>query len=379
MYPFETRFEMFNQPKDYCPIFENSPIPTVLTDQDLKILWSNPAAHTRYPSLSLPGGLSLLFPTGQVPIFRTMLFKNKTPFIRQFPLSDAAAVFTPFEGGCMIQVVSTQYETQQSPLAGSDLLIANLNSQLRLPLSGIFSSVSSVARMPEVQDNERIDHLTRQINGYGYQLLRFSINVTAYLRYVAGIEKIAPMRINLCEWLKSLCHAAGMLTSSVDITLTSRLGEEPVFLNADADKLSAAVLQVIANSCRFSREGNAIEVSLTATKDAAIITVCDQGLGIPAHLVDRVFEPFFSYDHGGRPFSGAGLGLSIAYYIVAQHHGAIALSSTLGEGTTVVIRLPLADAENLTLHSAPQATDLLLDRFSSLHILLSDVCGVPTP
>ncbi len=172
---------MFSQAKESCSIFENSPIPTVLTDQELSILWSNNTARARYPSLMLPGGLSLLFPTDQVGLFRTMLLKNKMPVIHQLPVLDSHVVFSPFEGGCLIQFIYPKFNAEPIALAGTDLLIAILNSQMRTPLSGIFSSVSSIARMPEVQENERIDQLTRQINGCGYQLLRFSMDTIAYL------------------------------------------------------------------------------------------------------------------------------------------------------------------------------------------------------
>ncbi|MBK7120451.1 MAG: ATP-binding protein [Comamonadaceae bacterium] len=105
------------------------------------------------------------------------------------------------------------------------------------------------------------------------------------------------------------------------------------------------LLNLLSNAQRYAYPigaGGRVEVELSAdppgTTDGYRITVRDFGQGIPPENLPRIFEPFFTT---GRGQGGSGLGMSIVHTIVTAHmKGAIAITSTLGEGTTVVMHLP---------------------------------------
>jgi signal transduction histidine kinase len=104
-------------------------------------------------------------------------------------------------------------------------------------------------------------------------------------------------------------------------------------------QLSHAGKQIrFVNACDASRPGDAVEVvSVLEREDIVHIEVRDAGTGIPDELRERVFEPFFTTK---QPGEGTGLGLPLVYNIVSDHGGVIAIESTTGVGTTVIVRLP---------------------------------------
>jgi two-component system sensor histidine kinase VicK len=109
----------------------------------------------------------------------------------------------------------------------------------------------------------------------------------------------------------------------------------------DRDKVKQVLINVIQNAYKFTGPGNSITVSLKDTGTAAVIRVRDDGIGIPAADVERVFERFYRVDKArSRDFGGTGLGLPIAREIIDAHGGTISLTSEPEQGTEVCITLP---------------------------------------
>ena len=117
----------------------------------------------------------------------------------------------------------------------------------------------------------------------------------------------------------------------------------------DADRLTRVLENLLANAVKYSPAGSAVEVRLvresTPDGEAALLSVADQGVGIPADDLPFVFERFRRGGNVAGRIAGTGIGLWGSQRVVAQHGGAIAIESTEGHGTTVIVRLPLAEAE----------------------------------
>ena len=111
---------------------------------------------------------------------------------------------------------------------------------------------------------------------------------------------------------------------------------------ADKRSLSQIMLNLVSNAIKFTKRGGKITVSARADADNLTVQVEDTGVGIGSEDLPRIGDPFFqarsSYD---RHHDGTGLGLSIVKGLLGLHGGDMALSSKLGEGTRVTIRLPL--------------------------------------
>jgi signal transduction histidine kinase len=113
----------------------------------------------------------------------------------------------------------------------------------------------------------------------------------------------------------------------------------------DADRLTRVLENLVANAVKYSPAGSTVVVRVdreeTPDGPLAVLSVADQGVGIPAADRPHIFERFRRGGNVAGRFVGSGLGLWGSQRIVAQHGGTIAIDSTEGKGTTVTVRLPL--------------------------------------
>lgn len=127
---------------------------------------------------------------------------------------------------------------------------------------------------------------------------------------------------------------------------------EPLYVKADREKVMQAVINVLANAYKYSPDGGDVEivVELLCENDAVSlptmvsINVTDHGIGMSPEQVERVGERFYRADKGGG-IPGTGLGMSIVKEVMALHHGQLAIRSQLGAGSTIMLRMPLAQGK----------------------------------
>ncbi len=130
-------------------------------------------------------------------------------------------------------------------------------------------------------------------------------------------------------------------TAERGIDLALEVGGELPAMEGDSEQVEALVARLVENAVAATPAGGRIVVGVSAVEGAALrLTVADTGRGIPAELLDRVFDPFFSTSQA----PGAGLGLSLAHGIVDAHHGRIEVASEPGRGTTFTVHFPATAA-----------------------------------
>ena len=116
---------------------------------------------------------------------------------------------------------------------------------------------------------------------------------------------------------------------------------EPVTVRGDADRLKQLFLNLVENAIKYTQTDGHVSVSIARDGSDAVVAVRDDGVGIDAADLPRVFERFYRADRArSRDPGGSGLGLSIAQWVAGEHGGSLALESRLGEGTMVTVRLP---------------------------------------
>ncbi|MET0908303.1 MAG: ATP-binding protein, partial [Ilumatobacteraceae bacterium] len=124
----------------------------------------------------------------------------------------------------------------------------------------------------------------------------------------------------------------------------------------DRRQLISALGNLVENAVKYSEPGGHVQIRVRVEGRFAELMVADQGIGIPAADHDRIFERFYRVDKGrGRDTGGTGLGLAIVRHIATSHGGEVLVSSAEGEGSTFVIRLPLAKAPDRTVGPGPQS------------------------
>lgn len=218
--------------------------------------------------------------------------------------------------------------------------------------------------------------LLKQISNQCYKTMRATTNLTNYMQYENVDVPIRFEKVNINQFVKDLCERIGRFVRRTDIAFEYRICPETIVSEIDADKLSVAVFNLIANSCLYTRPGNEITVSLTKNLNNFIITVVDKGEGIAPEIQPRVFEPFYSYDRNGSPGCGMGLGLPIVKRVADIHNGTCVLTSEWNVGTTVAMQFPIVEGDiGSTVESVITGPD---SRFSPLFLYLSDVCDINT-
>ncbi|EHJ52956.1 cell wall metabolism sensor histidine kinase VicK [Streptococcus macacae] len=117
--------------------------------------------------------------------------------------------------------------------------------------------------------------------------------------------------------------------------------EDSVWIEIDTDKMTQVIDNILNNAIKYSPDGGTITVTIQTTDTQLILSISDEGLGIPKKDLPLIFDRFYRVDKArSRAQGGTGLGLAIAKEIVKQHHGYIWASSDEGEGSTFTIVLP---------------------------------------
>jgi signal transduction histidine kinase len=130
-----------------------------------------------------------------------------------------------------------------------------------------------------------------------------------------------------------------------NIEIEKNLADGLPFVPADIQKLNHLFMNIILNAAQ-AMKGNGkliFKTDLCPKKDGILIKISDTGPGIPKNILPQIFDPFFTTKEEGM---GTGLGLSIVYGIVEDHGGEITAESKPGEGTTFMIKLPLANKDH---------------------------------
>jgi two-component system NtrC family sensor kinase len=132
-----------------------------------------------------------------------------------------------------------------------------------------------------------------------------------------------------------------------EITVDKQYGQFPPIM-ADATQLRQVFLNIILNSCEAMHKGGIVTITTAFSekrKKAVRVAITDNGSGIDEKDLSKIFDPFFTSKE-----QGTGLGLSVVYGIISSHHGTVQVKSKVGEGTTIIIRLPVETMETETNH-----------------------------
>jgi signal transduction histidine kinase len=163
-------------------------------------------------------------------------------------------------------------------------------------------------------------------------------------RLQTGRMELKPEDLDLDALVARVVETAQVLTEEQTITLQADAGPLPA--RGDAARLEQVLLNLLTNALAYAADSGRIEVRLGRQAEDAHIEVQDSGPGIPPEELPRIFT---RYHRGSRSDQrregGLGLGLFIAHQIVTAHGGRIEVASTVGEGTTFTVRLPLLDGE----------------------------------
>ena len=220
--------------------------------------------------------------------------------------------------------------------------VAAVSHELRTPLAVICSAGENLAD-GVVADGPQVKRYGSLIESEGRRLHDMVERVLEF----AGVTSDAPPRAHAdVDVARVIDDAVGGLRSEardrgVTINVQSN-GSLPV-VRGDADALRSAVQNIVGNAVKYSGAGTIVDIGTGVSGSTVQIRVVDRGLGIDADDLPHVFKPF----HRGRraveaQVRGAGIGLSVVRHVIDAHGGDVRIDSRPGDGTTVVVSLPVA-------------------------------------
>jgi signal transduction histidine kinase len=211
--------------------------------------------------------------------------------------------------------------------------VATVTHDLKTPLA-LIRVVGETIGMGRYTSDNQIDEYGRLLRAEATRLTLRIDNLLAYARAADALAAHRFDRVDLLDVIHESIHRAGARLSAFDVEVHVA---DAVLVAGDHAALVQVLDNLLDNAMKYSAEIRRIAISATTEDGFAVVAVADRGIGIASADRGRVFEKFFRARTGR---SGSGLGLAIAQKIVTAHHGRIDLTSELGVGTTVTVRLP---------------------------------------
>jgi CheY-like chemotaxis protein len=204
------------------------------------------------------------------------------------------------------------------------------------------------------------------------QLTRLLDDLLDVGRITSGKIVLRKERIGLGQALASAIEASRPLIDSLGHHLTVTQPDQPIELDGDGARLSQVFANLLNNAAKYTDRGGRIAVEVAREGDQAVVHVRDNGIGIQAAQLPRLFEMFSQGDQPtGRGHGGLGVGLALARQLVELHGGSIeARSAGLGTGSEFTVRLPVARPRATPPASLPRPEPLRAER--PLRILVAD-------
>jgi len=221
--------------------------------------------------------------------------------------------------------------------------VANVSHELKTPLASI-QAYSETLLNGALEDEDNNRNFVQTISRQADRLHALIQDMLSLAKFESREEVFDLTTVDIAE-VVSLClerHDRQARQEKVGLQATGPEGA--VYVLADGEALQQILDNLIDNAIKYSSPGDQVEVYWTREDQMLIAEVSDTGIGIAPEDQDRVFERFYRVDKArSREMGGTGLGLAIVKHLVNACQGEVELRSTLGEGTTFTIRLPLAD------------------------------------
>ena len=218
--------------------------------------------------------------------------------------------------------------------------LSNISHELRTPLTSIIAYVETLqdGAIDDPENNQRFLGIIRRnaerMNGLIADIAELSLIET-------GNVSLDPRDVKLSPVVDEIFAALSAKAAARKVALVNRVPSD-VSVRADSMRLEQMLTNLVDNAIKFNRENGTVNVTFTGSGNKSLISVIDSGEGIVPENLQRIFERFYRIDRGRtRKVCGTGLGLAIVKHLARLHGGEVFVTSTLGQGTTFSVELPL--------------------------------------
>ena len=248
------------------------------------------------------------------------------------------------ESGFISGLVAVLHDTteQEKEERERRLFVSNVSHELRTPLTSVKSYLEALDE-GALYDPVAPDFIKVSLDETN-RMMRMVTDLLHLSRIDNASSRLDVELINFTAFITFILNRFDKMRSQDEEKKYELVRDYPinsVWIEIDTDKMTQVIDNILNNAIKYSPDGGKITVSMKTTEDQMILSIKDQGLGIPKQDLPKIFDRFYRVDRArSRAQGGTGLGLAIAKEIIKQHNGFIWAKSEYGKGSTFTIVLP---------------------------------------
>ena len=248
------------------------------------------------------------------------------------------------ESGFISGLVAVLHDTteQEKEERERRLFVSNVSHELRTPLTSVKSYLEALDE-GALYDPVAPDFIKVSLNETNH-MMRMVTDLLHLSRIGNATSHLNVELSNFTAFITFILNRFDKMRSQDEDKKYELVRDYPinsVWIEIDTDKMTQVIDNILNNAIKYSPDGGKITVSMKTTDDQMILSISDQGLGIPKEDLPKIFDRFYRVDKArSRAQGGTGLGLAIAKEIIKQHNGFIWAKSEYGKGSTFTIVLP---------------------------------------
>jgi two-component system, OmpR family, phosphate regulon sensor histidine kinase PhoR len=338
------------------------PDPVMVLDREGRVLAFNPQARLMAPALRRgePASLAVRVPEIVEAIRRAAASSEpqRVEFFERVPVDrwfagcvtpvELAGTAPGFERGLVLVSVQDLTPLRRVEEMRADF-VANASHELRTPLASLSGFIDTL-QGPARDDTAARERFVGIMKVQARRMARLIDDLLSLSRIELNAHVQPHTSADVVSVVRQVADALQVLAQERGVTIAINPPGEPLVVLGDRDELTRVFENLIENALKYGGGGKRVDITLERADTAdghgeAVVAVRDYGAGIPAEHLPRLTERFYRVDVGhSRAEGGTGLGLALVKHILNRHRGRLQIESTLGQGATFTVRLPLSPA-----------------------------------
>lgn len=242
----------------------------------------------------------------------------------------------------LLDAERTEKEGLKKSIKMKDEFLAVIAHEFKTPLTIINAAIQTLENLYGSQLSDSVRRYLQKIRSNSFRQLRLVNNLLDIIRYRSGHFKIQKRNLDIVFISRAITRSVEPYAAQKGLELSFASEVERLEMAVDEEKYERILLNLLSNAIKFTPKDKRISVALSFQQRKAVITVRDEGIGIPGDKLNMIFERFGQVDSAlSRQAEGTGIGLSLVKTLVESLDGKIAVDSEMGLGSTFTVTLPV--------------------------------------
>lgn len=233
-------------------------------------------------------------------------------------------------------------EALEKTMKMKDEFLTTITHEFKTPLTVINAAIQTINSLYDSQISDNVKKHLQRIRMNSFRQLRLVNNLLDITRYGAGHIKVRKQNLDIVFLCRAITESVMLFANQKGVALYFLSDIECKVMAVDEEKYERIMLNLLSNAIKFTPKGKSVYVHVACKGRRALISVKDEGIGIPRSKQELIFERFGQVDNSlTRQAEGTGIGLSLVKALVYSLGGTIALESEVGKGSTFTVTLPV--------------------------------------